>query len=72
VKVDDRPTWCADRGPKVIRKQLESIEKIASEFTPASDARAKGIHERLNRARDYYAKLLAEMAAYSAPPGGEE
>ncbi|MCB1094084.1 MAG: CehA/McbA family metallohydrolase [Verrucomicrobiae bacterium] len=72
VKVDDRPTWCPDRGPVVIRKQLESIENIAREFTPASDARAKGIHERLNRARDYYAKLLAEMKAYSASPSGEE
>ncbi|MDA0813219.1 MAG: CehA/McbA family metallohydrolase [Verrucomicrobia bacterium] len=65
VKVDDRPTWCPDRGPDVIRRQLESIATIAREFTPASDARAKGIHERLNRARDYYQKLLAEMSAYS-------
>ncbi len=72
VKVDDRPTWCPDRGPDVIRKQLESIEKIAREFTPASDSRAKGIHERLNRARDYYAKLLAKMAAYSASSSGEQ
>ena len=61
VKVDDRPTWCPDRGPIVIRKQLESIAEIAREFTPAKTARAKGIRERLARAQNFYRDLLAQM-----------
>ena len=61
VKVNDRPTWCSDRGPVVIRKQLESIAEIAREFTPAKDARAKGIQQRLTRAQNFYRDLLVRM-----------
>lgn len=61
VKVDGRPTWCPDRGPAVIRQQLDSISRIAREFTPADTARAQGIQQRLTRARLVYRDLLARM-----------
>ena len=61
IKVDGRPTWCPDRGPAVIEKQLEAIAGIEREFTPATDLRALGIRERLTRAQDFYHKLLKEM-----------
>ena len=66
IKVDDRPTWCPDRGPAIVAKQMESISKIAREFTPAIDDRSQGVQLRLSRARKYYQKLLDDMAAYSA------
>ncbi len=65
VKVDGRPTWCPVRGPAVIRKQLESIARIAGEFTPAGNVRAQGIQQRLTRAQAYYRKLLAQMNEHS-------
>ena len=58
---DGRPTWCPNRGPAVIRRQLEVIDTIAAEFDPAAGERERGIHERLDRARAYYADLIGEM-----------
>jgi hypothetical protein len=72
IKVDGRPTWCPDRGPAIIKKQFDSIDLIAREFTPAIDTRAKGVQERLARARNYYQKLLSEMSEYSASKGPKE
>jgi hypothetical protein len=66
VKVDGRPTWCPDRGPAVIHKQLDAIDQIAREFSAADNARAIGIRERLTRARNYYTELLSQMYRYSA------
>ena len=65
VKVGGRPTWCPDRGPAVIRKQLDAIARISNEFTPAENDRARGIQRRLARAQDYYRELLAQMRDYS-------
>jgi hypothetical protein len=72
IKVDDRPTWCPDRGPAIIAKQMESISKIAREFTPAIDDRSQGVQLRLSRARKYYQQLLDDMAEYSASVGSKE
>jgi hypothetical protein len=66
VKVNDRPTWCPDRGPVVIHKQLDAIDQIAREFTPADNARTIGIQERLKRARNYYQGLLSQIYRNSA------
>jgi len=66
VKVDGRPTWCPDRGPAVIHRQLDAIDRIAREFTPVHNARDRGIQERLARAKDYYQELLSQMYRYSA------
>ena len=65
VKVGGRPTWCPDRGPAVIRKQLAAIARISNEFTPAENDRAMGIQRRLTLAQDYYRGLLAQMRDYS-------
>ena len=46
----------------MIDKQLKAIDKIAQEFPPA-DAYGQGIHERLEKARSYYADLRTRMAA---------
>lgn len=62
VVVDGQPTWCPKRGPGVIDKQLEAIDKIAKEF-PNEGEHGKGIHERLERAKAYYANLRKQMAA---------
>lgn len=65
IKVDDRPTWCPDRGPAIITKQLESIASLTKEFSLSHDAHARGVRQRLHRARGYYQQLLREMTAYS-------
>ncbi len=61
VVVDGRPTWCSQRGPAVIDRQLAAIDKIDQEFKDGTDARSRGIRERLNRAREYYAQLRRKM-----------
>lgn len=70
VKVDGRPTWCPDRGPTIVQAQLDAIERIDREFTPATDDRARGIQERLDRARVVYRRMLDEMASV-APASAE-
>jgi hypothetical protein len=59
--VDGRPTWSAQRGPAVVQKQLESIAGIEREFAGKNDDRARGIRERLVRARTYYENLRQRM-----------
>jgi hypothetical protein len=39
------------------------MEKIATEFDPAKDPRQHGIHERLDRAWQYYESLLERMSS---------
>ncbi len=62
VVVDGVPTWCPQRGPAVIDKQLQGIARIAGEV-PNSGYHGSGIHERLERARKFYAELREKMAA---------
>ena len=57
VVVNGTPTWCPDRGPAVIDRQLAAIRRIEREFTGRSPA----IVARLSRAREYYSKLRAAM-----------
>ena len=59
--LDGEPTWDPEQGPEIIQRQLDLLEKIAEEFTPVLDERDRGIHERLDLAREYYAELLSIM-----------
>lgn len=59
--VGGRPTWCPERAPKVIEKQLAAIRRIEREFAGKEDARSRGIVERLARAVKYYEDLRAEI-----------
>ena len=61
IVVDGRPTWSPTRGPELIEKQLAAMRRIEREFSGRDTERAKGVLERLERARAYYAKLLAAM-----------
>ena len=61
LTVDGRPTWCPERGPTVIQRQLDAINAIAAEFDPATGERERGIHERLAQARVYYTEMLEAM-----------
>ena len=61
VTVDGQPTWCPDRGPKLIDKQLAAIARIEKEFAAGKDRRSRGIRERLARARAFYAELRRSM-----------
>ena len=61
VVVDGRPTWCPVRGPKLIEKQIEAIEKIRKEFSGKNTARSRGVLERLKKAVRYYDDLKTAM-----------
>lgn len=61
VVVDDRPTWCAERAPRIIQEQLEAIEKIAVEFRDDPSDRGREVRHRLDRARTFYADLHARI-----------
>ncbi|MCL4216071.1 MAG: CehA/McbA family metallohydrolase [Candidatus Hydrogenedentes bacterium] len=62
LTVDGQPTWNPERGPAIIQRQLEAIDKIAAEFDPAGGERERGIHERLDQARAYYGALADAMS----------
>lgn len=62
ITVNELPTWDPERGPAVIQRQLEAIDKIAAEFDASAGEREAGIHQRLNQARTYYAEMRAAMA----------
>lgn len=68
VVVDGQPVWNAERAPGIIQKQLTAIDAIAAEFDPQKDSREQGIHERLDRARQYYRRLL-ESRGRALEPG---
>ena len=62
VTVDGQPTWSASRGPAAIAKQLAAIRRIEMEFQSRADASHRaGILARLERAREYYARLKERM-----------
>lgn len=61
IIVDGRPHWSATHGPAVIHKQLELIEVIHKEVTPTKNVFNRGIKNRLELAKQYYADLLAAM-----------
>ena len=65
--VNGRPHWCAKRGPAVIDQQLAAMDKIAGEFA-GNDPRSRGVRERMDKARRYYADLRAKMAAEGIQP----
>ncbi len=57
VVIDERPTWSREHAPAVIAKQLAAIQRIDGEVRGRDDARSRGIAERLERARRFYADL---------------
>jgi hypothetical protein len=63
VVVDDQPTWCPKRGPIVIENQLKEIAKIESEFHRNAGYHGQGVHERLDKAKAFYADLRRKMLA---------
>jgi hypothetical protein len=62
VVVNGQPTWNATQGPRIIEKQLAAIAKIEAEVAKADNDRAKGIQERLDKAKAFYASLRERMA----------
>ncbi|MCP4193756.1 MAG: CehA/McbA family metallohydrolase [Planctomycetaceae bacterium] len=65
IVIDGEPTWSPTRGKPIIKKQLEAIASIETEFSGGNDLRSRAILERLARAKGYYAKLLG---AIEKPP----
>ena len=63
VSVDGKPTWNPRRGPEIVERQLTSIDGIEREFAARSDARSRGIRQRLAAARKLYHRLRKEMRA---------
>ena len=62
VTVDGRPTFDVQKGPAIIQKQLNLIDKTEAEERakrPVDD----GILERLAKGREFYNNLLKEMDA---------
>ena len=59
--VDGRPTWSAEKGPALIDKQLAAAARIEKEFAGKDDPRSRGIVERLEKAKRYYAALKERM-----------
>ena len=62
VIVNGRRTWCPERGPAVIDKQLAAIAVIEREVAGKDDDLSKGVRQRLQRAKDYYAELRKKMS----------
>ena len=58
--VDGHPTWDANKGPDIIRRQMEAIRKTEDE-EKAKKTIDEGIIQRLNTARKFYRNLLSEM-----------
>ena len=61
VVVDGEPTWSVEKSVAIIEKQLAAIAKIEAEVAEGNDIRSREIRERLERAKDYYAKLFAAV-----------
>jgi hypothetical protein len=62
VVVDGQPTWDVKKGPDVIHKQMEAMEKIEAEekTKPSVD---QNILKQINKAREFYNHLLKAMGA---------
>ncbi len=58
VVVDGQPTWSPSQSARIVKKQLDAIAMIEEEFSKGTDLRSRAIHQRLDRAKSYYAKLL--------------
>jgi hypothetical protein len=58
--VDGHPTWDKDKGPDIIRKQMQSIQQTENEEMSKKPT-DEGIIKRLNTAREFYRNLLSEM-----------
>jgi hypothetical protein len=58
--VDGHPTWDANKGPDIIRRQLEAIQKTEDEER-AKKMLDEGLIKRMNIAREFYRNLLSEM-----------
>jgi len=58
--VDGHPTWDANKGPDIIRKQMALIQKTEDE-EKSNDPIDLGIIKRLGTAREFYSNLLLEM-----------
>lgn len=63
VIVNGGPTWCPKRGPIVINKMLKEMNVIDAEIAGDSTPRAKGVRERLAKARSFYDDLRRKMNA---------
>ena len=61
VVVDGAPTWSLDKSVVIIKKQLSAIAKIEAEVSQGNGIHNRAIHERLERAKVYYAKLFAAV-----------
>jgi hypothetical protein len=61
VVVDGEPTWSPDKSTVLVKKQLDAISKIETEFSAGNDIRSRDIRERLERAKTYYLKLLTAI-----------
>ena len=58
--VDGHPTWDANKGPDIIRRQMEAIQKTEDE-EKAKKTIDQGIIKRMETARGFYRNLLLEM-----------
>jgi len=58
--VDGHPTWDAHKGPDIIRKQMEAIQKTEDE-EKTKKITDQGIIQRMEAARGFYRRLLLEM-----------
>jgi hypothetical protein len=58
--VDGHPTWDANKGPDIIRRQMEAIRKTEDE-EKTKNIIDPGIIKRMETAREFYRNLLSEM-----------
>jgi hypothetical protein len=61
VVVNAQPTWNATQGPSIIDQQLAAMARIEAECAKRDDAWGKGVRERLEKARVFYAELRERM-----------
>ena len=58
--VDGRPTWDVKKGPDVIHKQMQAMQKVEEE-EKAKPTIDQNILKQISKAREFYNKLLEEM-----------
>ena len=58
--VGGRPTWAVNKGPDIIRKQMEAILKMEDE-EKAKKTIDEGLIKRMNIAREFYRSLLSQI-----------
>lgn len=61
--VDREGTYSIKHAPAIIEKQLAGIARIEKEFGGKDDERSRGVIERLNKARAFYAELRGKLSA---------